>query len=400
MAGLTEHGAPGRDDFWTWRTLMYGFASELSPEELEAIATQLYIEMLKAGYTSVCEFHYLHHAPDGRPYGNRIEMCERLIAAARKAGIGLTLLPVLYEYSGFGSRPPLPEQRRFIVSADDVLSMLAELRSRHPQHQHLRYGVAPHSLRAASAESLRTLLEGLDSIDSRAPIHLHVAEQIGEVTQSMEVLGAPPVAWLLDRFAVDARWCLVHATHMTPEEALRVARSGATVALCPTTEANLGDGIFDAARYFASGGTWAIGSDSHVSVDAREELRWLEYVQRLTHRRRNVLSRLDMPQLAQRMYLGAVSGGATAASRGIRGLAVGESADLLVLDGEGADGWSKPTLALPAWLFGNHPQTGVRDVMVGGRWVVQAGRHNAEEKALGNYRRTRDALLRRTERVA
>jgi formimidoylglutamate deiminase len=379
---------------------MYGFASQLGPDELEAIATQLYIEMLKAGYTSVCEFHYLHHAPDGRPYANRIEMCERLIVAARKAGIGLTLLPVLYQHRGFGRQPPLPEQSRFIVTPDDVLSMLTELRSRHRQHQHLRYGVAPHSLRATSPDSLRTLLDGVDSIDAHAPIHIHVAEQIGEVAQSMQALGAPPVAWLMNHFAVDARWCLVHATHMTPEESLGVARGGATVALCPTTEANLGDGIFEAASYFATGGAWAIGSDSHVSVDVREELRWLEYVQRLTHRRRNVLSDPHVPQLAQRLYLAAVSGGAAAASRGIRGLAVGESADLLVLDGDGADGWPEPTLALSAWLFGNHPRTGIRDVMVGGHWVVESGRHDAEQNALGDYRRARDVLLRRTERAA
>jgi formimidoylglutamate deiminase len=329
-----------------------------------------------------------------------MEMCERLVAAARSAGIGLTLLPVLYEHSGFGGQPPLPEQRRFVVTPEDVLWLLAELHSRHPEHRHLRYGVAPHSLRATSPDSLRTLLEGMDSIDARAPVHIHVAEQIGEVTQSMEALGAPPVAWLLDRFAVDARWCLVHATHMTPEEALGAARSGATVALCPSTEANLGDGIFDATRYFATAGAWAIGSDSHISVDVREELRWLEYVQRLTHRRRNVLSHPDVLQLAQHLYLSAVSGGAAAAGCKVAGFAVGESADLLVLDAGGADGWSEPTHALSAWLFGNHTQTGIRDVMVGGRWVVQAGHHHAEQNALRDYRRARDALLRRTERAA
>jgi formimidoylglutamate deiminase len=397
MAGLTEYRVPGENDFWSWRKLMYSFALQLGPEDLQSIATQLYIEMLKCGYTSVCEFHYIHHDPSGRPYDHRIELSERLIAAAAKAGIGLTLLPVLYEYSGFGKQPPLPEQRRFIASPESLLDMLGELHRIHPEHGRLRYGVAPHSLRAVSLESLTRLVVGSNALDASAPIHIHVAEQTAEVADSVASLGARPVTWLLGHLGVDARWCLVHATQITAEESIRVADSGAPVGLCPSTEANLGDGIFDATTYFAAGGAWGIGSDSHSSVSVREELRWLEYAQRLLHRRRNVLADADMPHVAQRLFLGAVSGGAKASARNVAGLAVGQCADLLVLAPDGADGsLPDPALALSAWIFGSHGDHGIGDVMAGGRWVVQAGHHACEETALRDYRRARDALLARS----
>jgi formimidoylglutamate deiminase len=394
MAGLTEYRAPGENDFWSWRSLMYRFALQLRPEELESIATQLYIEMLKCGYTSVCEFHYLHHDPHGRPYANRVELAERLLAAARAAGIGLTLLPSLYEHSSFGRRPPLPEQRRFVTAPEDLLEMLAALRRAHPEHDRLRYGVAPHSLRAVSPESLGRLVAGVDAVDAAAPVHIHVAEQTGEVADSLSVLGAPPVLWLLDHAEVDRRWCLVHATHLRLEESTRVAARGATVALCPSTEANLGDGIFDAAGYFAAGGAWGIGSDSHISVSVREELRGLECAQRLLHRKRNVLAHAGAPQVAEHLYLRAVAGGARASARKIAGLAVGQYADLLVLDRDGPDcSLEDPAFALSAWIFGTHGNDAVRDVMVGGRWLVEAGHHAAEERALRAYVRARDALL-------
>ena len=396
MAGLTEYRAPGENDFWSWRTLMYRFALQIQPEELESIARQLYVEMLKCGYTSVCEFHYLHHDPDGRPYANRVELAERLLVAAATAGIGLTLLPVLYEHSGFGKRPPLPEQRRFVTAPEDVLDMLAALRATQPEHERLRYGVAPHSLRAVSPASLVRLLTSVESLDPAAPVHMHVAEQTAEVADSLAVLGAPPVQWLLDHAAIDRRWCLVHATHMRAEEWTRVAASGATVALCPSTEANLGDGIFDAAGYLAAGGVWGIGSDSHINVSVREELRGLEYVQRLVHRKRNVLAHDGAPRVAEHLYLQAVEGGARASARHIRGLAVGQSADLVVLDRDGPDcSLEDPSSALSAWIFGSHGNDAIHDVIVGGRWVVKAGRHAGEERALRDYVRARDALLRR-----
>ena len=396
MAGLTEYRVPGHNDFWSWRRLMYRFSLTLRPDELQSIATQLYIEMLKSGYTSVCEFHYLHHDQHGRPYANRIELSERIIAAAADAGIGLTLLPVLYEHSGFGAQVPLPEQRRFVTRPGDLLDMLAALRANHPEHEGLRYGMAPHSLRAVSPESLAHLVEGLNAFDARAPIHIHVAEQTAEVTDSLAVLEARPVMWLLDHFTLDARWCLVHATHMSVEECVNVAASGATVALCPSTEANLGDGIFDTAGYFAAAGAWGIGSDSHASVSLREELRWLEYAQRLLHRTRNVLTSVDAPRVAQNLFLEAVSGGAKASNRKVAGLAPGQRADLIVLDSSDANcSLADPAAALSAWIFGNHGSEGVRDVAVGGRWLVEQGRHAREQSALRDYVRARDALLER-----
>jgi formimidoylglutamate deiminase len=396
MTGLTEYRAPGDNNFWGWRRLMYRFALRLSPEQLQSIATQLYVELLKCGYTSVCEFHYIHHDPHGRPYANRIELSERIVAAAVDAGIGLTLLPVLYEHSGFGQQPPLAEQRRFVTAPEDLLDMLAGLRRAHPERDRLRYGVAPHSLRAVSPDSLHRLVAGVNAADPTTPVHIHVAEQRGEVADSLAALGARPVMWLLDQFEIDTRWCLVHATHMRADESERLAGSGATVGLCLSTEANLADGIFDAAGYFAAGGTWGIGSDSHVSVCVREELRWLEYVQRLLHRTRNVLAGTATHHVAEHLFLQAVSGGARASARKIAGLAVGQCADLLVLDPDGADcSLPEPALALSAWIFGNHGSESVRDVMVGGRWVVEAGHHAREESALRNYLHTRDALLER-----
>ena len=395
MTGLTEYRAPGDNNFWGWRRLMYRFALRLNPEELYSIARQLYVEMLKCGYTSVCEFHYIHHDPQGRPYRSRIEMSERLIAAAADAGIGLTLLPVLYEHSGFGQQPPLPEQRRFVTAPEDLLHMLEELRNNHPEHDRLRYGVAPHSLRAVSTQSLERLVAGTSG-ESPVPIHMHVAEQRGEVADSLAALGARPVTWLLDHFDIGERWCLVHATHMRADESERLAGSGATVGLCPSTEANLADGIFDAVDYFGAGGTWGIGSDSHVSVSVREELRWLEYAQRLVHRTRNMLAGAAASQVAEHLFLRAVTGGARASARKVEGLAVGQCADLLVLDTSGPDcSLPEPALALSAWIFGNHAGADVRDVMVGGRWVIAHGRHAREQKALRDYLRTRDALLER-----
>jgi formimidoylglutamate deiminase len=397
MTGLSERRIASDNSFWSWRRLMYGFALQLEPDELEAIATQAYIEMLKCGYTAVCEFHYIHHDPSGRPYANRAELSERLIAAASKAGIGLTLLPVLYEHSGFGKQPPLAEQRRFIASPEVLLQMLSNLRRTHREHGQLRYGVAPHSLRAVSPESLRRLLAGLDELDEQAPVQIHIAEQIAEVHDSCTALGTSPATWLLDHVPVDRRWCLVHATHTTAEESLRVARSGATVGLCPTTEANLGDGTFDATTYFAAEGAWAIGSDSHVSVSVQEELRWLEYAQRLRHGQRNLLTDRRTPHIAEHLYLHAVSGGAGASARSIAGLAVGERAELLVLDPHAADALADdPCTTLSAWIFGNHGAHGPRDVMTGGRWIVKQHHHAGEQAALRDYLHARAALIARS----
>jgi formimidoylglutamate deiminase len=396
MAGLTEYLGNPQDSFWSWRELMYRFAGKLTPDTLEAVARQLYVEMAKAGYTSVCEFHYVHHDANGKPYGNPAELSERLIAAASDAGIGLTLLPVLYQQSGFGAKPPLAEQARFISSTDWMLGLLDKLRSSHPQHAGLRYGVAPHSLRAVTPENLEAIRQGLHSADPAAPIHIHIAEQTKEVEDCVATLGARPVRWLLDHQPVDQRWCLVHATHMTSDETADLAKSGGVAGICATTEANLGDGIFDGVDYLAAGGNWGIGSDSHVSVSVVDELRLFEYSQRLRDRRRNALASADAIQVADRLYSQAVHGGALAAARPIAGLAVGQRADFVVLDGKHPDLAARRDEQLLAGLvFCQHGETPIRDVYVAGRQVVAERRHVQEEQAATGYRAALEALLAR-----
>ncbi len=392
FAGLTEMrgGAAGRtpDSFWSWREQMYRVALAVSPLQLEDIATQLYIEMMKAGYTSVCEFHYLHHDPAGKPYANPAEMSLRLIAAARLAGIGLTLLPVLYQHSGFGAAPPRAEQRRFVNTVDGVMDIVRRLRG-----HGARIGLAPHSLRAVAPDELRAALSSLQWIDAEAPIHIHIAEQEQELHDCIAWSGQRPVQWLMANAKVDAHWCLVHATHIDAGEARAIAASGATLGLCPTTEANLGDGIFDAARSVADGASWGIGSDSHASVSATEELRWLEYTQRLAQCQRNVLANPAHAQLADALWLGAIAGGARASGRAIAGLAVGQKADFVVLRGDGALAGLPPAQVLASHVFAHHGGGGVRDVWVGGVCRVADGHHEAEAAAVEAFVKARGQLL-------
>lgn len=388
FAGLTEHRSAEQDSFWSWRTLMYRFAQALTPDALQAIATQLYIEMLQAGYTAVCEFHYVHHQPDGRVHADAAEMSLRLVAAARTAGIGLTMLPVLYQASGFGGQPPLAGQRRFLNSVDGLLGLVSRLR-----HEGVRVGAAPHSLRAVAPEALRDLLGGLHGADPGAPVHIHVAEQQREVDDCLAWSGQRPVQWLLDHAGVDARWCLVHATHLDASERRGLARSGAVAGLCPSTEANLGDGVFDAEAHVADGGSWGIGSDSHASVDAAEELRLLEYSQRLTKQRRNVLATPAQPQVADAMWLAAVAGGARASGRAVGGLRIGQQADFVHLaPGELQAGLSA-SQRLASHVFANHGERAVTDAWVGGRRRVEHGRHVAGEGAARAFAAARAQLL-------
>jgi formimidoylglutamate deiminase len=396
FAGLSEYRSAngGDDSFWTWRALMYRFARDLGPDQLEAIATQLYIEMLRAGYTAVCEFQYLHHAPDGQRYADPAEMSTRLLAAAARAGIGITLLPVLYQDAGFGRQPPRPEQRRYLNSVEALLDLVQRGRA-----HGACVGVAPHSLRAVGPQALRELLAGLQSIDPRAPIHLHIAEQQQEVDDCVAWSGQRPVQWLLANQPVDARWCLVHATHLSDAERTALAASGAIAGLCPTTEANLGDGVFPAAAYVGAGGAWGIGSDSHISVDVAEELRLLEYTQRLAQQRRNVLVGDDRHdgaarrQVAEHLWRGAVAGGAQASGRAIRGLAVGEQADLVVLDGDGVLAGLAPAQALASHVFAHSGRSAVRDVFVAGVQRVCEGEHALQGVACRQFVATRSALL-------
>jgi formimidoylglutamate deiminase len=394
MAGLTEYRASGADNFWSWRDLVYRFAARITPDGLAAIARWLYIEMLKAGYTSVCEFHYLHHAADGSRYGNPAELAERVVDAAQAAGIGMTMLPVLYQFGGFGERAPLAGQQRYINTPDRLLELLEALRQARPASTGLRYGVAPHSLRAVSAASLHDLLAGLDSMLPGAPIHIHIAEQTGEVDECVRLHGARPVRWLLERFAVDSRWCLVHATHVDVGETVALAHSGATAGLCLTTEANLGDGLFPGYEYLAADGAFGIGSDSHIGVDWRAELRLFEYGQRLVRRQRNVLSTEAEPHVADRLFAAALRGGAAAAGRAIGALEAGCRADWITLDP------NHPSIAEHApghWLSGmvfcEHGESPIRDVTVGGECMVQARRHRDETAAYAGYRAALAELL-------
>lgn len=393
FAGLTEMRSSEDDSFWSWRTLMYRFALRLSPDTLEAIATQLYIEMLRAGYTSVCEFHYVHHRPDGKPYADPGEMSLRLLRAAERTGIGITLLPVLYQSSGFGHKTALDEQRRFVHGTEAMLSLLQRLAPH--CHGSARLGLAPHSLRAVPLESLREAVNGLHAIDAQAPVHIHIAEQQQEVDQCLAWTGARPVAWLLDHVEVDARWCLVHATHMDWDERRRLAASGAVAGICPTTEANLGDGVFEASPYLDQGGWWGIGSDSHASVSVAEELRLFEYGQRLGLQKRNVLASEAHPQVADRLYLGAAAGGARASGRPVAGLCPGQQADFVVLDGNhpALAGLSAPQ-ALAAHVLANQGHETLAEVRCAGLPLVRFGRHALQESAGPAFVRARAALLR------
>lgn len=393
IAGLTEYRGASQDSFWSWRTLMYRFASRLEPVQLEAIALGLYVEMLEAGYTSVCEFHYVHHAPDGRPYADDATLALALLRAAQQAGIGFTLLPVLYQASGFGGLPPNEGQRRFIHSTESMLRLLDRLKPL-CEAQGARLGLAPHSLRAVPPDSLREVLAGLNAIDPNAPIHIHIAEQTKEVDDCVAWSGQRPVDWLLDHAAVDARWCLVHATHMDASETRRAAASGAVAGLCPSTEANLGDGIFDLPAWHAAGGTWGIGSDSNVCVNAAEELMLLEYSQRLGSRQRNVVADAAQPQVASAMTFAAVQGGARAAGRAVAGLAVGQRADFVVLDaGHPALAGLDPPTMLSSHVFASHRSSAISDVWVGGQRRVAVGRHERHNPASAGLVAARRQLL-------
>lgn len=387
-ADLTRSG----DSFWTWRSRMYELAGLIGPDELSVIAEMLYVEMLEAGMTAVGEFHYLHRNPDGSAYDEPAETSLRLIAAARTTGIAITHLPVLYVHGGFRT-PPAERQRRFINDVDHFLEIVAAC-EKVADGRRVRVGVAPHSLRAVSKSELAALLA---AVGASTPIHIHIAEQTKEVKEAEEVLGARPVAWLADRIGLDARWCLIHATHVTDAEVEAVANSGAVVGLCPTTEANLGDGIFPAEAYVKAKGAFGVGSDSHVSVDPAEELRLLEYGQRLLHRRRNLL--LGRPGEDGHAHVGrflleaAAAGGARALGQPAGALQVGKRADFLVLDPfHPRLAGHSPDDVLDAWIFGA-ARDAVSQVWVGGERLVENGRHVRHDEVAGRYRALAKRLL-------
>jgi formimidoylglutamate deiminase len=380
MQGLAERAGPGADSFWTWREVMYGFALKLTPEDLEAVAAQAYMEMLCAGFTSVGEFQYLHHQPDGTPYETRAELSLRCLAAAEQVGIGMTMLPVLYSYGGFGGAAPHEGQRRFINDVDGFLKIHAQLEK--GQHQ---LGVAPHSLRAVTKDKLRAVLQ---ATAQSQPVHIHVAEQVKEVDDCVAWSGERPVDYLLDNFVVNENWCAIHATHMTADETVRLAKSGAVAGLCPTTEANLGDGVFPAVSFMKPGGAFGIGSDSHISISPAEDLRMLEYSQRLTHHTRNALTAGPGQSTGRSIYEAATRGGAQALQQNMGAIEIGKRADFVVLDDEHHSllGRAEDN-ALDAWIFSGGNAC-VRDVYVGGKLLMKDREHLHRASITQNFKKT------------
>lgn len=387
MAGMTEYRAAGRESFWTWRELMYRFLDHLTPEHVEAIAAQVFVEMQEAGYAAVGEFHYVHHQKGGALYADISELSQRIFAAAEATGIGLTHLPVLYTYGGAGEKPLAGGQLRFGNDVDRFARLVETCRGSRP-HTDTAVGIAPHSLRATSPGDLRLALP----IAGKAPIHIHVAEQPQEVSDIQQWLGARPVAWLLSNAPVNANWCAIHATHMTEEETAGLARSGAVAGLCPITEANLGDGPFNGPGWIKAGGAFGVGSDSNVRIALGEELRLLEYSQRLRDIQRNVLVR-ENGSVGKFLYEGAARGGAQALGREAGVIAKGMLADLVAINSNhiALCGLTNEQL-LDGLCFAAGPDV-VTDVWSAGRHQVREGRHVARDAVAARYRKALSSLI-------
>jgi formimidoylglutamate deiminase len=380
LAGRTGRRSATRDSFWTWRPAMYAFLDRVDADAFEAIAAQAYVEMLRAGYTAVAEFHYVHHDPHGNRYADPTELAQRIVAASRDAGIALTLLPVFYAHSAFGGAPPVTGQRRFVHTVDSFTRLVNVLAAKGAGAGYT-LGIAPHSLRAVTPEELAAVAA---LAPERGPIHIHAAEQAKEVVDCLAWSGARPVEWLLGNAGIDARWCVIHATHLTESEAKELAASRAVVGLASTTEADLGDGTFPARAYLDAGGMLGIGSDSNTKLDPFAELRQLEWSQRLVRFERNVLVDGDVP-VGQALFARAALGGGQALARNAGSIAPGLRADLVVLNGNDPALAGQPAdVLLDAAIFGPCRQP-VRDVMVGGNWVVRDGRHPREEAVFARY---------------
>ncbi|GCE82636.1 formimidoylglutamate deiminase [Komagataeibacter diospyri] len=391
MAGLAEGRSNPSDTFWTWRRAMYRLADNVTPEQMQDIATFLYMEMLERGYTQVAEFHYLHHGRGGTPYADRAEMSLRIVQAARNVGMGLTLLPTLYARSGFGAPTTLPQQQRFANTLQTLADIVSRVRQAGDHAMPPIVGVGLHSVRAVD---IREVGKAVDQMAAGAPIHIHVAEQQAEVAECLQATGARPVEYLFDHVTVDARWCLVHATHLSATETTLIARSGAVAGLCPITEANLGDGLFPFPDCVAQGGRFGIGSDSNILISPGEELRLLEYGARLDRQQRCVcLPEGEMGSVGGYLYRAAFEGGRQACGLPPSGLVVGARADLCVLDPEKL---SLPELQgdriLDSAIFAC-PTLPVRDVMCAGQWVVQDGRHPDHDGITRNFHRALAMLV-------
>jgi len=381
MAGLAELRDDSTDTFWTWRETMYRFALAMTPDDVAAVATLLYIEMLEQGFTRVGEFHYLHHDRDGSHYSDIGEMAGRIAQAAEASGIGLTLLPSFYAHGSFGGAAPHDGQRRFICSVDTFAELMTASRKAIANLPGANIGIAPHSLRAVAPDELAAIVPLADG----GPVHIHAAEQVKEVEDCVAWSGRRPVQWLLEHAPIDRRWCLIHATHMTDAEVGAFAKTGAVAGLCPITEASLGDGIFSAREFLDAGGAFGVGTDSNVLVGAADELRQLEYGQRLRHRQRNVLSSGAGRSTGRTLFDHALAGGAQAMAQATVGLAPGARADIVTLDA------AHPSLAgrtgdaaIDGWIFaaGN----GAIDcVWAGGNKVVEGGRHKLRQAARDRF---------------
>ncbi len=380
MAGLTERQTNPGDSFWTWRELMYRFASRITPEQLHAIAAQLYVEMLEAGYTSVCEFHYLHHQPNGLPYENSAAMSQAIMQAAQDTGIRLTLLPVLYMTGGFDGRALNDQQKRFSHSVENFLGLIAKLQTQ--ENDTLKIGIALHSLRAVPEKAIHEVLAGLSA---RLPVHIHISEQMAEVNDCIATRNARPVQWLMDNVEVNPDWTLVHATHLDDAEVALIAKSKATVAICTTTEANLGDGFFRLRDFMAAGGAFGIGSDSNTSISPIEELRWLEYGQRLLQQQRNIAVTSVQTSVGEFLWQKAVHDGRVSTQQDC-------SDDYLVLDADTAAmaGVNDATLH-DRLVFGGNRSL-IKDVFVANRQIVTNGRHSARESIAANYSKALNEL--------
>lgn len=385
MAGLAEKRGPSADSFWSWREIMYKFALTMTPEQAEAVALRLYVDMLEAGFTRIGEFHYLHHDRDGTPYGNISEMADRIVSAASTAGIGLTLLPVLYAHSTFGGAEPNEGQRRFINDEASFTRLIEGCQKALSGFDGAVLGVAPHSLRAVTPDELTFAANILPD----APVHIHIAEQVKEVDDCIVWSGQRPVEWLLDHQELSSRWCLIHATHMTDAETVRMAEAGAIAGLCPVTEANLGDGTFNATVFRAAGGKFGVGSDSNVLIGIADELRQYEYSQRLLHRGRNVLAESE-GSTGRALFDGAVTGGNIAMGRAGDCLKLGASADFISLDTERQPHAKGDTL-LDGWIFAGRARPA--DVWVRGVKQVEGGHHRLRDEAERAFQKVIGELL-------
>ena len=387
FAGFSEYRANEADSFWSWRDIMYRFVAKMTPEDAHIVARYLYLEMLKAGYTCVAEFHYLHHQVGGRHYSDPAEMSHQIISAAAQAGISITHLPVLYTYAGFGHQPPSEAQGRFIHQTEEYCFLLESLDKAIGQSSTVNLGIAPHSLRAVSHEQLDQVVPFIRNLRPDSPIHIHIAEQQQEVSDSVNFYGKRPVEWLLENYQMDRHWCLIHATHLTDSEITNLAKSGAVAGICPTTEANLGDGIFPTQSFMQQGGKVALGSDSHIAVNLADEIRTLEYGQRLTSHQRAVLTSKDSNSVGNNLYAHCAKWGADTVSQNIGEIAEGKRADLLVLDENHPSLYAKPSeFVLDAAIFACD-RIPVKHVMVAGKWVIKDNSHQHETKICDDYRR-------------